>query len=486
MQTVSCPSCGAPLAFKSHASVMAVCEFCRATVVKDAGAVHGLGRMSEVLEDYSPIQIGTAGVAGGRQFTVIGRIQLRYASGLWNEWFVLFGDGATGWLGDSSGRYTLTTEQALGASWPAFDAIRPGHDVVLEAGRFVAAEKRAARCVGGQGELPFRVGERWEARVADLRQGRAFATLDYSDADANGGRPVLYTGTAVTLEQLECQLLRDDDAVKASAARYRGKVSSLLCPNCGTSINYLPGVTPHVVCQTCHTALDAATPAVQVLKAGDDGERHRFTIPLGSTGHMGGREVRVLGAMRRADNEGNRWSEYLLYNPRAGFSWLVETDDGWWRAEVMDEWPTAANTSAARLDGVSYTHLVDYTARVELALGAFNWKVTAGDTVRVAEYQHGQSRLAAESNAEEFTWSRSSRVAADQVRAWFGLSRQAVPAPILTVAERASMGAQSRKFLFWLCCLNLVPLILSFRAAAPWLFLGIFCIALPPMFLKNE
>jgi hypothetical protein len=136
---------------------MAVCEFCRATVVKDAGAVHGLGRMSEVLEDYSPIQIGTAGVAGGRQFTVIGRIQLRYASGLWNEWFVLFGDGATGWLGDSSGRYTLTTEQALGASWPAFDAIRPGHDVVLEAGRFVAAEKRAARCVGGQGELPFRV-----------------------------------------------------------------------------------------------------------------------------------------------------------------------------------------------------------------------------------------------------------------------------------------------------------------------------------------
>jgi hypothetical protein len=297
---------------------------------------------------------------------------------------------------------------------------------------------------------------------------------------------VLYTGTAVTLEQLECQLLRDDDAVKASAARYRGKVSSLLCPNCGTSINYLPGVTPHVVCQTCHTALDAATPAVQVLKAGDDGERHRFTIPLGSTGHMGGREVRVLGAMRRADNEGNRWSEYLLYNPRAGFSWLVETDDGWWRAEVMDEWPTAANTSAARLDGVSYTHLVDYTARVELALGAFNWKVTAGDTVRVAEYQHGQSRLAAESNAEEFTWSRSSRVAADQVRAWFGLSRQAVPAPILTVAERASMGAQSRKFLFWLCCLNLVPLILSFRAAAPWLFLGIFCIALPPMFLKNE
>ena len=62
MQTVSCPGCGAPVEFKSHASVMAVCEFCRTTVVKEAEAVRDLGKMSAVLEDYSPIRIGTAGV----------------------------------------------------------------------------------------------------------------------------------------------------------------------------------------------------------------------------------------------------------------------------------------------------------------------------------------------------------------------------------------------------------------------------------------
>jgi hypothetical protein len=461
---------------------MAVCEFCRATVVKDADAVRDLGRMSDVLEDYSPVQIGTSGSVGGRAFTVIGRIQLRYASGIWNEWFLLFDDASNGWLGDSSGRYVITTERPLAGSYPAFEMVRPGREVELEAGRFVAAEKRVARCVGGQGELPFPVGEGWEARVADLRQGRAFVTLDYSD----GGQPVLYAGSAVTLEQMGCQLLRDDEAIKASAGRYRGKASVLQCPQCGTPVGYLPGMTPNVVCQNCRAELDAATPAVQVLRAGDAADNYRFTIPLGSSANMAGREVRVLGAMRRVDDEGNRWNEYLLFNPRAGFSWLVETDDGWWRAEVMDEWPAAAGAAAVRLDGAAYTHLYDYTARVELALGAFNWKVAVGDSVRVSEYQHGQVRLAGELSAEEFTWSRSTRVAFDQVRAWFGLGRKAVHAPAESVAEAASVGSQSGKFLLWLCGLNLVPLIVNFSGAAPWLLIGMLALALPPRFVKNE
>jgi hypothetical protein len=482
MQTVSCPSCGAPLAFKSHASVMAVCEFCRATVVKDLDAVRDLGRMSDVLEDYSPIQIGTSGSVCGRGFTVIGRIQLRYASGIWNEWFLLFDDASNGWLGDSSGRYVITTERPLEGSYPAFEMIRPGREVELEAGRFIAAEKRVARCIGGQGELPFRVGEGWEARVADLRQGRAFVTLDYLD----GEKPILYAGSAVTLEQMGCQLLRDDEAIKASAGRYRGKASTLQCPQCGTPVGYLPGITPNLVCQNCRSELDAATPAVQVLRAGDATESYRFTVPLGTSANMAGREVQVLGAMRRVDEEGNRWNEYLLFNPRAGFSWLVETDEGWWRAEVMDEWPAAVGAAAVRLDGAAYTHLYDYTARVELALGAFNWKVAAGDTVRVSEYQHGQVRLAGELGPEEFTWSRSTRVAFDQVRAWFGLGKQAVHAPAETVAEAASVGSQSGKFLLWLCGMNLIPLLLNFSGAAPWLLIGMLALALPPRFVKNE
>jgi len=93
MQQVPCPSCGASIEFKSTSSVLAVCEFCRTTVLKDAGSVVNLGKMSEVLEDYSPLQIGTAGRFERRSFTLIGRLQLQYSDGFWNEWYVLFEHG---------------------------------------------------------------------------------------------------------------------------------------------------------------------------------------------------------------------------------------------------------------------------------------------------------------------------------------------------------------------------------------------------------
>jgi hypothetical protein len=50
---------------------------------------------------------------------VVGRIQLRYSAGIWNEWYLLFDDGATGWLGDSSGMYTITAERRDGACRPS-------------------------------------------------------------------------------------------------------------------------------------------------------------------------------------------------------------------------------------------------------------------------------------------------------------------------------------------------------------------------------
>ena len=482
MQTVSCPGCGAPVEFKSHASVMAVCEFCRTTVVKEAEAVRDLGKMSAVLEDYSPIQIGTAGVYVTRHYTVVGRIQLRYSAGIWNEWFLLFDDGATGWLGDSSGRFVVTTEREPGATWPQFARIRPGEEIETGVGRYIAAEKRTARCIGGQGELPFRVGEGWEARVADFRRGGEFLPLDYSDDE----RPTVYAGAALTLEQMQCQLLRDDEAIRASAGRYRGRVDTLGCPQCGAPISWLPGVTANLVCQSCRSQIDASTPQVAVLDRGAEVERHRFTLPLGGKGTINNREYRVLGAMVRVDEEDNRWTEYLLHNARAGFMWLVETEDEWWRSEVMDNWPAAAGAVAVKFDRATYTKLYDYSARVELAVGAFHWKVAVGDRALVSEYQHGPSRLASELTPEEFTWSRSNRVAYDQVRAWFRLSARELHAPAPTVAEQASTKRQTGRFILWLLGLNIVPMLLHFSGAVPWVVFGLLALALPPNFIKDE
>lgn len=473
MQIVSCPSCGAQVEFKSHASVVAVCEFCRTTVMKDADAVRDLGKMSAVLEDFTRLQIGSAGTLGGRGFTVVGRIQLKYAAGLWNEWFLLFDDGGNGWLGDSSGLHTVTTELAASGTLPAFDAIVPGHSYDIHGERFTAAEKRSASCIGGQGELPFKVGDGWQARVVDLRQGSAFITLDYSD----GERPQLYKGVAVTLEQMACQLLRDDEQIRATAGKYRGRVEALDCPACGSAIAYLPGVTTSLVCPSCQAQLDAAGPQAQILASGAGVEQVRTALPLGASATINKVVWRVIGAMTRRDNEGSSWTEYLLYNSTGGFFWLVDSEQGWSRSSVMAAWPQwpALGADHVELDQASYSKLFDYPATVTWAAGAFNWRVAAGDVVQVYEFKRGQTALAAELSADELTWSRSTPVALDQLRAWFGaalrgdVARKAPAPPATRLASR---------FALWILGLNAIPLLFNFSGTIFWVVIAIVAIYL--------
>jgi uncharacterized protein (DUF983 family) len=476
MQIVSCPSCGAEVQFRSHASVVAVCEYCRATVMKDADAVKDLGKMSSVLEDFTRIQIGTAGVVGGRGFSVVGRIQLRYSAGMWNEWFLMFDDAGTGWLGDSSGLYTVTTERQADGTVPSFDEIEPGKLYSVAGERFTASEKRVAECVGGAGELPFRVGEGWQARVADFRAGAAFVTLDYSDSDT----PALYHGVSVTLEEMQCQLLRDDEQIKASAGKYRGKLDALDCPSCGTAIKYLPGVTTALVCPACAAQLDAAGPQAQILAKGEAVEKVRTTIPLGATAKILGVEHQVIGVMVRADDEGTEWTEYLLYNARSAFFWLVETDEGWSRATVMSTWPAWHWTGAdhAEFENVSYEKTFEYPAMVKFAAGAFNWRVAAGDVVRVFEFEHGQTTLAAELTADELTWSRSTPIALDQLKAWFGNALRSDPfakAPATTLPS----SSIAQKFLWWILGLNAIPLVFNFSGTIFYIVLALLAIYLP-------
>jgi uncharacterized protein (DUF983 family) len=476
MQIVSCPSCGAQVQFRSHASVVAVCEFCRATVMKDADAVKDLGKMSSVLEDFTRIRIGTAGVVGGRNFTVVGRIQLRYSAGMWNEWFLLFDDTATGWLGDSSGLYTLTTERKAEGALPDFSEIEPGKLYTIGGERYTASEKRNAECIGGQGELPFRVGQGWQARVADFRSGASFVTLDYSDSDT----PALYQGVAVTLEDMRCQLLRDDEQIKASAGKYRGKLDALECPSCGTAIKYLPGVTTSLVCPSCQAQLDVAGPQAQILAKGEQVERVRLTIPLGSAAKINGADYQVIGAMVRADDERNEWTEYLLYNTRAAFFWLIETDEGWSRASVMSTWPTWHWTGSdhAEFDKATYNKLYEYPAHVQFAAGAFNWRVAAGDVVRVFEFENGATKLAAEITADELTWSRSTPVAFDQIKSWFGNGMRYDPLKKIPSQALPSSGV-THKFLWWLAGLNVVPLLFNFSGTLFITVLALLAIYLP-------
>ncbi|WP_249383963.1 DUF4178 domain-containing protein [Chitinivorax sp. B] len=441
--------------------------------------------MSSVIEDFSPIQITTSGVYQGKAFGVVGRIQLRYDAGFWNEWYVLFDDGTPGWLSDSSGQYVMTVPLPTPAKMPAFEQIKPGMSLNFDKTAFIAADVRTAQCVGGQGELPFQVGEGWQAHVADFRSKERFVTLDFSD----GHDPAAYMGDAVTLQSLQCQLLRTDEQITQSAGKMRGKVQTLECPGCGSPIKYRSGAAMQVACPACHAEVDCTGDKATVLQKHDELEKITPTIALGTVLTIDKVRWNSIGFMRcREIGDPGEWTEYLLYHPMKGFMWLVETDEGWDKVEVLNTWPDQFSNSSARFDGTSYTKYVEYGSEVIYAAGSFNWRVSVGDKTWITDYRQGNIKLTQERNSNELSWSRSESVSTDQIATWLGKPGK-VPRTTSkrdTVDEEISPLHSTAKAFTWMLLIFNVPILFG-SGFAGIILLGVALLALWwPTFNKGD
>lgn len=425
MQHVPCPSCGAEVNFRATTSVLAVCAYCRTTVLKDADSVRDIGKMADLLEDYSPVRIGTSGTWGKRPFTVIGRQQLRYEQGVWSEWRVIFPDGETGWLGDFSGQFVMTEDAGLDDKAPTFEQVMPGLGRAAEGTVFRAADIRRAEIVSGEGELPFAIEPGHEAKVVDYRQAARFLTLDWSE----GMPPRRYVGNAVTLKDLRCQFLRTDEEIARTAGRYRGLAHSLACPNCGSGIEYRTGMATHVVCPACHADVDCSDGTAVVLARHEEISALPTTLTPGLAADIDGRRWHVIGLLRMRETDSGEqsiWTEYLLFNAGIGFQWLVESDEGWDLVEVLDDWPHPFSDDSATWRGQTFAMKWRYGSEVIYAAGAFPWRARVGDVTKLTAYQVGNRTLTLERNAAELVWTVSTRQSAKQIRMWFGPKASAV------------------------------------------------------------
>ncbi len=207
MFAVNCPSCGAKVNFQSAASIMAICEYCRSTLVRHDLNLENVGRMAELQEDGSPVQLRAEGKYRNVHFAIVGRIQLKFGAGFWNEWHLLFDDMRSGWLGESQGNYAVSFLTQVPEPVPAFAEVQVGQRIRLAGQLYSAVNKDSAFCVAGEGELPFRVGAGYEAPLIDLSgDDNRFATLDYSEES-----PLVFLGENMEFEQLHLSGLREFD-----------------------------------------------------------------------------------------------------------------------------------------------------------------------------------------------------------------------------------------------------------------------------------
>ena len=424
MFSSTCPSCGAPVSFLSSASTTAVCAFCKSTLSRDADTLALIGKQGELLEDYSPLQIGTSGkVDHGNQlhtFSLIGRIQLRFDAGYWNEWYLLFDNGQTAWLSDASGLYVLLQALQLTDALPAYNSVIVGQSLKLANKSFTVTDKRTSACNGGQGELPFAASSAWQARTVDCRSGTDFISLDYSEDNA-----VAYLGKSVSFEDLNLSFLRDakdrftGEAVAGQLSK--STVKSLNCASCAAPIKLVLGQTNHLICPACGSALRVQNDGLILEIERKNVGLAATTLQPGNTGLLDGTQWIILGVLVRHEktDPSSSWEEYLLYEGSTGFSWLSNVQGAWQIIEVLNEEPLVVEQKAT-VGNLSYNLTFDYIAITSYAAGSFNWKPQVGDAVKVTEYKSGQRSLSSEQTESELTWSRGKPVSASVILRAFG------------------------------------------------------------------
>jgi predicted RNA-binding Zn-ribbon protein involved in translation (DUF1610 family) len=448
----NCPACGAQVIFRQGSSVVVVCEFCNSVVARTDRGLEDLGRVAEIVESGSPLEVGLRGVYRSVAFELTGRAQVGHAAGgMWDEWYAAFTDGRWGWLSESQGRFHMSFQAPASAVQPpGFEQLTPGATVpgIPVPVPLVVAEKGEARYLAAVGEIPFLLTPNETYHYADLSgQGGTFATIDYGEAV-----PLVFVGREVTLEEVGIT----PTARAAEREARRVTAAQLSCPQCGGPLELrAPDVAERVTCPNCGSLLDINRGQLRYLRTLQP-VGYKQEIPLGAQAEFEGQQLTVIGFMTRSvEFEGVRyyWQEYLLYNPAVGFRWLVQSDAHWSYVRAVPPGEVTEAGARASYQGKSFKVFQDAWAQVDYVTGEFYWKVEVGERVQARDYVRAPEMLSKEVSgfsgggmqAEEVNWSLGTYLPLAEVEKKFNL--QNLPKPS-TVAPNQPFTA-GKVYKYW-------------------------------------
>ena len=410
-----CPGCGAPVEFRAAQSTHAVCAYCRGIVVRDGDTLKRAGRMAELFDDFSPLQLAASGRYEQQGFTLVGRLQYGYAQGRWTEWIAAFDDGQrTGILSEDNGAFVFARPAAVQGALPAAAALKVGASATVGGQRYTVASSEQVALVSAQGELPRLPPLNQYFTMVDLRgeQGQVLS-LDYSSDP-----PAAYLGRSVKLGDLALRGLRDE-----SAKTERGR--SFNCPRCGAPVAVRLESSRSITCPSCRSLIDISNGIGGELSHASQGLAVQPVIALGSVGQFQGASWQVVGFQHRTgrtddDEDSFDWDEYLLYNQLGGFCFLVDASDGWSLVAPVTGAPTLLAVAAV-YQGKPYRLESSYRAETTYVSGEFYWRVERGETTHNKDFVSGREILSLEVSPHEQVWSHGHRIESRAVASAFKL-----------------------------------------------------------------
>jgi len=388
--------------------MVTVCASCGTVVGRTGGRLEDYGKVAELVQTDSPLQVGLEGRVKGVPFEVTGRVQLRHpAGGVWDEWYVAFRGGKRwGWLAEAQGRFYLTFRKKLRAdhSMPAIEQLQVEDEVVIPGtGRMKVAEVGVATAVSAEGEIPYAFRPAETYAYADLvgRNGK-FATLDASEDP-----PALYVGGEFSLERL---------GIAHAESREQQRIVTAVavnCPHCGGSLDLkAPDESERVVCPYCDSLLDIEQGNLKYLETLKQ-DKVRPVLPIGSQGTLRGRKYTAIGFLQRQttyEGETWRWQEYLLYTPRKPFHWLIYNVGHWNLGVPISPAEVDVGFYSARYKGKTFRLFERSTPAVTYVLGEFYWKVRIGECVKGADFVKPPLMLSREESIPAGVTSRNAAI----------------------------------------------------------------------------
>ena len=224
------------------------------------------------------------------------------------------------------------------------------------------------------------------------------------------------------LDDLKLTGLRDESVKDDKGHRHFN------CPNCGAPVEVTLATSQSITCPSCASLIDLSKGVGAELKSALQDEPVNPLIPLGSTGQLQGVHWQVVGFQHRMghepgdDEESFGWEEYLLYNRKRGFTFLVDATDGWSLVRPLTGTPSyKSGASSVTHLGTTYRLLSSYEAETGYVAGEFYWQVKRGQKTFNRDFASGKSVLSQESSGTEVVWSSGSKLDAALVAKAFGL-----------------------------------------------------------------
>jgi hypothetical protein len=421
-QEGGCPSCGAPVQFTVGTARIKVCDFCQTVVAREGEELYATGKLSALAETATPFSIGLEGRHEGVPFRFVGHLQKDYDDGVWDEWYLAFEDGRFGWLSESEGALHLMFPR--GTQPLERRHFRPGHETHYAGRRVVVEEIRQSQLISAEGELPDDLEQGMTIAADATGPGGVFLTFDFGTRERE---PEVFLGRRIALSDLG---IRPEHLRDAKPKKVR--VQGARCTQCNGTLDLkAPDKLKRVACPFCGALLEARGEKLAFLN-GLPQPDHPLRIPLHTQGRLGDVSWTVIGWMQRsATVDGVRypWDEYLLWSPKEGFSFLMDSNGHWTHLLPIPAGEVRVHVeTSAYYQGTRYKAFQHVEAITENVRGEFYWRVSAGEKAEATEYIAPPHSINADATNREVTYTHGTYYAPEVIAQAFRLKKP-LPAP---------------------------------------------------------